>query len=169
MPDDDIRELFLTFEETLNLELTKFLNTNKCSMEIFLCLIKTIVAYLVFMIVGTNLLGMVMRGLIQSYRKNDVGDLTLIEDITSSKSIITTVFFLLVSSLYFIALYHYWNIGIVTAAAIVMLARLPDLLLEMKTGEKLTSKNMTKRPIDVFLTILSWAALPLIWYSVCYF
>ena len=137
-------------------------------MDIFICLIKTLVAYFIFMIVGTNLLGMVMRGLVPGYRKDDLGNLMLVEDISSSKSIIMTLISLLVSAIYFFALFHYWNIGIVIAAAIMTFGRLPDLLLEMKTGEKLTQENMTRRPIDVFFTALSWATLPLIWYSLCY-
>ena len=50
----------------------------------------------------------------------------------------------------------------------MMLTRLPDLLFEMKTGKKLTYANMSKGPIDHFCTVLSWAALPLIFYSLYY-
>ena len=79
-----------------------------------------------------------------------------------------TILFSIVSVAYFYALYHYWNIGIMTAGLLLMFTRLPDLLFEMKTGEKINSTNMPKKPIDVMLNILSWLALPLIWYSLCY-
>ena len=79
-----------------------------------------------------------------------------------------TILFSIVSVAYFYALYHYWNIGIMTAGLLLMFTRLPDLLFEMKTGEKINSTNMPKKPIDVMLNILSWLALPIIWYSLCY-
>lgn len=137
-------------------------------MTIFICIIKTLVGYFVLMVVGTNLLGLVMRGIIPSYKKDADSTLTLMEDISSSKSIIMTIVFSTVGIAYFYALYHYWNIGIAGAGMIIMFTRLPDLLFEMKTGKKISSSNMPKRPIDVFCSILSWAAAPLIYYSLCY-
>lgn len=137
-------------------------------MSIFICILKAIFGYFILMFVGTNLLGLVVRGIIPSYRKDNEGNIILIQDITSVKSIIITIVFFIITVLYFYALYHYWNIGIVIAGAIMMFTRLPDLLFEIKTGEKINYKNIIKKPIDIFCTLLSWAALPLIWYSLCY-
>jgi hypothetical protein len=121
------------------------------------------------MIIGTNLLGIVVRGIFPINKKVSEEKSVVIEPISSTSSIIITVILAIVSILYFFALYYYWNLGIMTAGLILMLTRLPDLLFEMKTGEKLNPQNMPKRPIDIICTILSWAALPLIWYSFCYF
>jgi hypothetical protein len=137
-------------------------------MDTFLCILKTIAGYIILMLVGTNLLGIVVRGIFPTHKKDTEGNLVPIENISSTNSIIMTVILTIVSILYFYALYHYWNVGIMTAGLILMFTRLPDLLFEMKTGEKLNSKNMPKRPIDIICTILSWLALPLIWYSFCY-
>lgn len=137
-------------------------------MDTFLCILKAIAGYFILMFVGTNLLGIVVRGLRPTFKKDSDGNLVSIVDTSSTGSIIMTILFSIISILYFYVLYHYWNIGIMTAGLILMFTRLPDLLLEMKTGEKISSSNMPKKPIDVMFNILSWLALPLIWYSLCY-
>jgi len=137
-------------------------------MDTFLCILKAIAGYFILMFVGTNLLGIVVRGFRPTFRKDSDGNLASIVDTSSTGSIIMTILFSIISVAYFYALYHYWNIGIMTAGLLLMFTRLPDLLFEMKTGEKVNSTNMSKKPIDVLLNILSWLALPLIWYSLCY-
>jgi len=137
-------------------------------MDIFISIIKAIIGYVIIIFAGTNLIGIIVRGIIPSYKKDETGNLTLVEDLTSVRSIIITVFSFLLCIAYFYALYHYWNIGVVIAAVIVMFSRLPDLLFEMKTSEKINFRNMPIRPIDVICNVLFWVALPLIWYSLTY-
>lgn len=137
-------------------------------MDTFLCILKAIAGYFILMFVGTNLLGIVVRGLRPTLKKDSEGNLVSMVDTSSTGSIIMTILFSLIGIAYFYALYHYWNIGIMTAGLILMFTRLPDLLFEMKNGEKINSANMPKKSIDVMLNILSWLALPLIWYSLCY-
>ena len=120
------------------------------------------------MLIGTNLLGIIVRGVVTSYKKDEHGNYQIVEDITSSTSIIMTIVSSLVSILYFYALYHYWNFGVVIAALMLMFSRIPDLLFEMRTGEKINFKNMPKKPIDFFSTAVSWLALPVLWYSLCF-
>lgn len=136
-------------------------------MVFFLSIVKTIIGYFAFMFIGTNLLGMIMRGILPSYYKED-GKLFLIEDISSSKSIVMTLLFLAIAIAYLYLLYHFWNIGIFLAGLIMMLTNLPDLLFEMRTGEKINFKNMPKKPINNICSLLSWLSLPLIWYSLYY-
>lgn len=137
-------------------------------MDAFLCILKAVAGYFILMIIGTNLLGIVARGIRPTLKKDSDGNLVSIEDTSSPSSIIMTILFSIISIAYFYALYRYWNIGIMAAGLILMFTRLPDLLFEMKTGEKINSANMPKKPVDVLLNILSWLALPLIWYSLCY-
>ncbi len=137
-------------------------------MDIFLCIIKTVIGYFILIFVGTNLLGMVVRGFLPTYKKDGEGNLNPIVDTSSTSSITLTIVSILIGISYLFALYYYWNIGILIAGLILMYARLPDLLFEMRTGEKLTLSNMPKRPIDILFNTLSWLALPLIWYSLCY-
>jgi hypothetical protein len=84
-------------------------------MTILICILKAIFGYFILMLIGTNLLGMVIRGIVPSYKKDADGNLHLVEDINSRSGIITTIVFSLVGILYFYALYHYWNIGIMIA------------------------------------------------------
>lgn len=120
------------------------------------------------MFIGTNLIGTTVRGLIPGYWNDEDGNKFMREDISSGKSIFTTLIFFCLGLLYFYLLYRYFNIWLVVAAAILALCTLPDILFELKTGEKVNVKNMTKRPIDILCSILSWLVLPLIWYSLCY-
>lgn len=137
-------------------------------MDTFLCILKAIAGYFILMFAGTNLLGIVVRGLRPTFKKDSDGNLVSIVDTSSSGSVIMTILFSAISIAYFFALYHYWNIGIMTAGLILMFSRLPDLLFEMKNGVKINATNMPKKTIDVVLNILSLLALPLIWYSLCY-
>jgi hypothetical protein len=113
-------------------------------------------------------MGTVVRGLIPGYWKDKDGTLFMREDISSFKSILTTLIFFFLGLIYIYLLYHYFNIWLVTAALILTITSLPDILFELKTGEKVNMKNMPKRTIDIFLSIISWLVLPLIWYALCY-
>ena len=137
-------------------------------MDTLLYILKAIIGYIVLMVVGTNLIGIIVRGILPTHKREKEGNLVAIIDTTSANSRIMTAVFALISVLYFYVLYHYWNVGIMAAGLILMFVRLPDLIFEMKTGHKLNSKNMPKRPIDIVCIILSLLALPLIWYSLCY-
>ncbi len=137
-------------------------------MPILISLFKAIIGYLILMFVGTNLIGIIVRGFIQPNSTDDLGNELISEDISEPKSVIITIFFCIISIFYLYALYHFWNIGVVIAAIMLMLSRLPDLLFEIKTGQKITLKNMPKRPIDIFCNIISWVAFPLLWYSFYY-
>lgn len=137
-------------------------------MNILISILKTIIAYLILLFVGTNLLGIVFRGLLPTHRKDSDGNLVVLINPANTRSTIITVIFTLISVLYLYALYHFWNVGIMLSGLIIMLTRIPDLLFEMKTGERIKLKNIPKQPIDIFCTILSWFALPLIWCSFYY-
>ena len=133
-------------------------------MAILLTAIKVLVAYFALMFISTNLLGIVLRGLITSYATIN-GKRYIVEDITTTRSKITTIIFLLATFAYFYLLYKYFQIGIPIAAGLFMLTRVPDLLFEMRTGIKPTMNNLPKRRFDVILKIIDWALIPLLWFS----
>lgn len=138
-------------------------------MIIFFCILRAIIGYLILMFVGTNLIGLVVRDIYLHSQNGHEESFVLPESISSKPNIIMTIIFSLICILYLSALYYFWNLGILLSGIILMLTRLPDLLFELRTGEKIKSTNMPKRPIDILCTILSWLTLPLIWYSLCYF
>lgn len=133
-----------------------------------ICILKAIGGYIILMLISTNLLGLIVRGFVYSPKSEN--DKYNFESILYPKrtKIATSIFFCLVAGGYFYGLYYYWNIGVVAAAAILMIARIPDLLFEIKTGKKITFKAIPKNAIDVICTLLFWLALPLLWYSLCY-
>ncbi|MCO4291361.1 hypothetical protein NF867_00610 [Solitalea sp. MAHUQ-68] len=136
-------------------------------MEILICILKTIAGYFILMFVGTNLLGIVVRGILPTYKEKSEEPAKALDE-RSGGGIVVTIIFSLLSLAFLYVLYHYWNWGITLAGLILMLTRLPDLLFEMRIGRKISSKNIPKRPIDTICTILSWAAFPLIFYALCY-
>ena len=69
--------------------------------------------------------------------------------------------------IYLYMLFRWWNWLVAAAGLIVMLTRLPDLLFEIKTDQKLSAANMPQRPIHIFATLFMWLALPLLWWGLC--
>lgn len=124
-------------------------------MNSFLCIIVSIVVYIILMLIGTNLLGMIVRGINKPSYLRETMDYIL------------SIIFLIISIGYLYALYYFWNFGLLAAGLILILVRLPDLLYEMKTGEKMNQSNMAKGPVAIWLNILAWLVLPLVWYSLC--
>jgi hypothetical protein len=129
---------------------------------------KSLVGYFILMLIGTNLLGLVVRGLFPSYNRDSLGNLRLVDNTHTRSSILVTFFSGIICLIYIYGLYYYWNIGISLAGVLILVSRLPDLLYEMRTGELISLKNMRKRPIDIVCSFLLWGTLPLIWYSLCY-
>lgn len=128
-----------------------------------------LLSWLVLMVVGTNLIGMLVRGLVLgSHVKNQLSKTD-----NASKKIVGEVYdpraerkvnfiALILIIIYLIALFYFWNIGVVIAAIILMVARIPDLLWEIKHGRK-NIKNMPARYMFTFL--IMFAALPVLWYA----
>ncbi|WP_152547357.1 hypothetical protein [Flavobacterium seoulense] len=133
-------------------------------------ILKTVIALITLTFVGINLLSFIFRSL------NIIMSLPASKSSGVNKMIkqslyLETVFFIFSIILavgYFYAINHFYNILLVIAAALIMISRLPDLLSEIKTGEKTTKKNMKQRPIDIIFNILFFIAIPIIWYSFKY-
>jgi len=135
-----------------------------------ICLLKVVVAYFILMFLSTNLLGFVVRGLVPPYKNDSNDNPYLAKEIASFNraGIVVIILFIILSIFYYIILYHYWNIGVVSAAAMLMFPGIPDLLFEIRTGENSTPKNNPKKVIDFLCsTIFYWAALPDLWFSLC--
>lgn len=118
------------------------------------------------MLIATNLLGLVVRGLFHAPVKLEIEGKVYHE--TPKRAVVfANIFFLVLNVGFFYSLYYFWNYGVVVAAALIMISRLPDLLYEIKTGIKATSKSRVNGFYDYFFTLLFWSALPVLWYSLC--
>lgn len=138
-----------------------------------LCILKTIAAWVILLLVGTNLTGLVVRGLFYSPPPVDappdrVQDLLRRESSRMSfTNWIMTFGGVLITAAYLFALFHFWNRGLALAGAIIMASRIPDLIWEIRTGRKPTRKDRPKGPVYFLASTILWASLGLVWYSLC--
>ena len=134
---------------------------------IVLCILKSIVAWLIFMFVGTNLVGFVVRGFLQSPRL-EVESLRGLARRYQAANVTLTLLSAVAMAAYLFALYHFWNIALAAAAALIMIGRVPDLIWEIKTGRKITRRTGLKGFVSVLTTIGPWLSLLLVWYALCW-
>jgi hypothetical protein len=140
------------------------------------CLLKTIIGWIVLMIVGTNLIGLIVRGLVRTPEMRELEDTIfttpprVADEVAKFKRIDigVTIFFCLLAIVYLYLLFHYWNLGVTFVAFMFMASRLPDLLWEIRTGQKVQRGNMPKGVVYKAASALTWVALPVLWFSLCY-
>ena len=137
-------------------------------MTIILSIVLAVVGYFVLMYITTNLIGMVVRGFFRDANlekmKTDNNVSIFIKKHNRADDV-TTIVFVIISILFFYLLYRYLNIWAVFAALLLTVGRIPDLLWEIKHGQKTTMENMRRGPIDIATSIMDWLALPVIWWS----
>ncbi|WP_278035684.1 hypothetical protein [Flavobacterium nitratireducens] len=133
-------------------------------------ILKTVIALIILTFVGINLLSFIFRSLniIMSLPASKSSGVNKMIKQSLYSEIVFFIFSIILTVGYFYAINHFYNILLVIAAALIMISRLPDLLIEIKTGEKTTKKNMKQRPIDIIFNILFFVAIPIIWYSFKY-
>jgi hypothetical protein len=56
-------------------------------------------------------------------------------------NVVMTSLFLLFMFAYLVALFYFFGLGVVLAACATMASRLPDLLWEIRTGDRVTRQN----------------------------
>lgn len=104
-------------------------------------LLITFGAWLVLIYIGTNLVGMLVRGLALTFEMKKIlakGSSTFRKVATEfykpSEERRTNLIAFVLIVVFLGVLYYFWNIGVVFAAVLIMAARIPDLLWEMKHG-----------------------------------
>jgi len=139
----------------------------------FTHIIISVVFYFVLMLLSTNLLGLLVRGLFSNPeldRLKREGHEFIKNEIEKSQRAekwvnITALLLIIV---YFYLLFHFWNLGVVVAAIILMAGRLPDLLWEIKHGKKTDLTLMKKNAMYYITSFLPWVALPILYFSLYY-
>lgn len=132
-------------------------------------LIITFFGWLVLMYASINLIGMLVRGLVlvkDVEKQLSEGDKNL-RKIASEvyhpkleRKVNTIAAVLIV--IYLGALFCFLNIGVVIVAIMLMVARIPDLLWEIKYGRH---KIKEMPSIYMFTTLITLAALPVLWFA----
>jgi len=122
-----------------------------------LCILKAIVAWVLMLVVGTNLIGFFMRGVFWSPPHVDAPterlQKLLIREFSrmSFANVTITLGSLVAIGAYLFVLNYFWNYGLALAGGMVMLSRIPDLILEIQTGKKPTnSTELPKGPVYFF-------------------
>jgi hypothetical protein len=130
--------------------------------------LKAIVLWMVFIFIGTNLLGLIVRGFLQSPiiddDASDRGQALLAKE-KAKGDIGMGIITLLACAGYFYAINHYGNIYLVLCAVFAMIIRLPDLLWEIQTSRKVTAKEAPQGIVYTLAAVGMWILLPLIWAS----
>jgi hypothetical protein len=80
-------------------------------------------------------------------------------------NVVMTSLFLLFMFAYLVALFYFFGLGVVLAACATMASRLPDLLWEIRTGDRVTRQNAPWGGRYIIAEIFLWGALPLLWYK----
>ena len=126
--------------------------------------------YIVLMYLSVNLLGLFVRGLFSNpelgklkqegheFIKHEIEKSQRAEKWVNITALVLTI-------VYFYLLFHFWNIGVVAAAIILMIGRLPDLLWEIKYGKKTDPTLMKKNAMYYISAFLPWVALPVLYFS----
>lgn len=140
----------------------------------FLCILKAVVAWVILMLVGSNLIGFIVRGLLWSPPPIDSPSDSPVHEVLSGASkrmsvgnAVITFISIILAGAYLFALFYFWNVLLTAAGILLMASRLPDLLWEIRTGEKVGRQSRPKGIIYIFATIILWVSLPLIWYALC--
>jgi hypothetical protein len=151
-----------------------------------ICALKALVGWLVLMLIGTNLIGLFVRGLAEQIElkiaTKGIGDDAPIPLQREAQRLLRAnaagnVFFGCICLAYLYGLYHWWNLGVAACGLVLMLARLPDLRFEIKTGQKICGVRnrwrvrhlfFSNHPLGTVATIVDWLALPLLWWSLYY-
>jgi len=146
------------------------------------CILKAIFAWVIMLVVGTNLIGLVVRGLLWTARNVDelcneepeIGPTDRVREVLARESRRMTVVNKILTSLdivlaagYLYALFYFWNVGLAAAGVILMASRLPSLMREIRTGRKVTRGDMPRGAAYVAVILVLWGTLLLIWYSLC--
>jgi len=141
----------------------------------FLCILKAIVAWLILMFVGMNLIGFIVRGLLWSPPLIDESPDGPVREMFSAANkrmsvgnAVLTLVCIVLAGAYLFALFYFWNAFLAVAGGLAMATRIPDLIWEVRTGKKVMRRSAPRGPLYIFTTLVMWLELPLIWYALCW-
>jgi hypothetical protein len=139
--------------------------------EILLSIVKALVGWLVMMLIGTNLIGFIVRGIVRKdpmdlavAQLNESGYDSLKREATRLRRVDVAITVTFVVYLYL--LFRWWTIWAVIVAIMLMVSRIPDLLWEIRTGTKVTKSNKPSGLIYTIAGTIDWVVIPILWLSI---
>jgi hypothetical protein len=127
----------------------------------------TLISWFALMFVSTNLTGLLFRGLATNAELEElVSDNEILARHHRNSERKTNIISALLIVAFLSMIYYFWNAGLVIAAIMLMFSRIPDLIWEIKSGKKLELADMKKPKLFLLTTAISWASLPVVWYSI---
>ncbi len=134
----------------------------------------TVAVWFILMLISVNLLGLLVRGLFSNPEIEKLakeGQEFIREE--AKKSIRAdkwiNIFALILIIAYLYSLFHFWNIGVMAVAIVLIFSRLPDLLWEIRHGKKMNrfdAKSLPKNPLYYLSSYSFLVELPLLYYSI---
>ena len=128
----------------------------------------TLVVWFILMLACTNLIGLLVRGFfINPEMENLVaGWHEVVQQEYQSNNRKGNMIALVLIIIFLSALYYFWNLGLVIAALMLMGARIPDLIWEIRHGveDKRLTAILQPWPYKL-LGAIGWASVPVIWYA----
>ncbi len=127
----------------------------------------TFFGWLALVLIGINLVGMLVRRLVSNPEMEKLAAerhefvKKLAKEHQEAEKKVNYVALALIL-IYLGVLFYFWNIGVVIATIMIMIARIPDLLWEMKHGR---AKIKDMPPIYMLTLLIILAALPVLWYA----
>lgn len=131
----------------------------------------TLIAWFILMLACTNLIGLLVRGLFTSPEMEnlisgggDVGE--LIKRDYQRNNRVSNIISLTLIIIFLSAIYYFGNIWFVIATLMLMVARMPDLIWEIRHGVKYNRLEASLQPWPYkLLGAIVWASVPVIWYA----
>lgn len=127
----------------------------------------TLVSWLAIMFISTNLIGLFMRARETNQGLSEIASANgiLAQEILKSQRM-TKIIGAVLIVIFLGILCYFWNVVLAAAGLMLMLSRVPDLILEMKSGRALERGDMSKPQFPLLSTLLSWTSLLVVWYSI---
>jgi len=158
--------IFYLYQKTILLSIVIIATIESMVSQIFVSL----VFFFILLYASINLLGFLVRGLfvdpdLERLKKD--GHEFIKNEIRRSQRVdkLVNVIALILNIVYFYLLFHFWNIGVVIVAGMIMMGRLPYLLWEIQHGRKIKPELMKKDVLYYVTSFLPWIGLPLLYFS----
>lgn len=140
-----------------------------------LCIVKVGIGWVVLMIVGRTLLGLIVRNMVLAPASETKDAETALHSsrFHSAKMVKRTrerlaILFCILTLFYLFLLFQFLNVKVLIIACLIMFSSFSDLNREIRTGEKIRRRGTPRTLIGIFAFWVRWATLPFLWLALCH-